>query len=192
MYNYDNLKDIKLEDTGLIKNNCKDCVYNRLTKNGITNLKDLFNLFDLDLIDYGKTNSILDKCKYFQTIGIISLLRTKYLKEDLLFTKILESNLFRGKLILEDNSKERTEFVYEFLKLGLTFDFIVNLRQKIIKLENVQVIDLLESVYLNKITLDNDKELEKNKKRIKIILDWYYEKKKTQINNLNVKKLINI
>lgn len=51
--NYNKFKKIKLEDTYLMKKSSKDSVYNRLSKNNITNLKELFEKDDANIIDYG-------------------------------------------------------------------------------------------------------------------------------------------
>ena len=186
--NYDTFEHIKLEDLDLIRCNKLDCVYNLLTKNGITNLKELFELDDLDLIEYGKKTSLQDRVRNYQTKGIVKLLRSKYLKEDLPYIDLLKTKIIKGKLLLDGELKDGKKYVDELLKLGLTFDFIMFFRQSVIYIESEQLIDLLEKVYKKELDIKSNREYEKNVKRLSIIINGYYKTK----NKTTKEKLENL
>lgn len=181
MEKYDTFKTIKLEDTGLIQNNSKDLVYNLLSKNNIRTLKELFELDDLNLIDYDLTK---DNIKIYQTKGVIKLLRSYYLNEELPFKRILESTIKDNQIIIDDNVYKFTDI---FLSLGFTFYGSVSMRDK--SPDNIKVIKLLESVLDGKIKLIcNKKEEEKNLNRLGIIVEWYH-KKATKPKDISIEEL---
>lgn len=181
MEKYDTFKTIKLEDTGLIQNNSKDLVYNLLSKNNIRTLKELFELDDLNLIDYDLTK---DNIKIYQTKGVIKLLRSYYLNEELPFKRILESTIKDNQIIIDDNVYKFTDI---FLSLGFTFYGSVSMRDK--SPDNIKVIKLLESVLDGKIKLVcNKKEEEKNLNRLGIIVEWYH-KKATKPKDISIEEL---
>lgn len=73
---------ITLENTGLFNyKGRQSTVYNRLRNNKITNLKELFTLYDSNNLDYGK-NELKSNNNYYihnEIDGIVALLRYKYL-----------------------------------------------------------------------------------------------------------------
>lgn len=76
------LKVITLENTGLFNyRGRQSTVYNRLKNNNITNLKELFTLYDSNNLDYGK-NELKSNNNYYihnEIDGIVALLRYNYL-----------------------------------------------------------------------------------------------------------------
>lgn len=82
---YSMFEHIKLEDTGVFNyKGRQSTVYNRFTDSGIETLKDLFELDDLDEINYGADKLLTHQwnCHIHKEIkGIITLLRYKYLNE---------------------------------------------------------------------------------------------------------------
>lgn len=76
------LEVITLESTGLFNyRGRQSAVYNRLHNNNITNLKELFILYDSNNLDYGK-NELKSNNNYYihnEIDGIVALLRYKYL-----------------------------------------------------------------------------------------------------------------
>lgn len=187
--NYDTFEYIKLKDIDLIRCNKCDCVYNRLTKNGITNLKDIFELDDLDLIKYGNLKSLLELNKQYLTRGVVKLLRAKYLNEPIPNINILDGYYNKGTIIIDGMLKDEIEFVQTFMKLGLTFNFVVSFRRNI-KCTNIKIIDLFRIMYFDELLGCLNKEYKQNKERLKIIIDNYekYILKETEIIKLTKKR----
>ena len=186
---YDMFKNIKLEDTGLMKKSCKDVVYNRLQKNNIINLKELFELDDLDMIDYGKSNSFFNEIGSNVAQGVVKLLRVKYLNEDFIYMDVLE-------LQKTDNIKisfNNKTYLYSFSNLAMLMGFTCNFAQALSSnKDHRRIIDLFESVYEGKTPICcNRPEYERNKKKIAIILENYYKNKYNIINKniTDLKKL---
>jgi len=138
---YSMFEHIKLEDTGLFNyKGRQSTVYNRFTDCGIETLKDLFELDDLDEINYGNdklvTSSHINLHIHKELKGIIALLRYKYLNEESnkltrLFDFRIEANekisinpyaqygypgdVFKSKVLSNKESNFYTKF-YEILK----------------------------------------------------------------------------
>ena len=76
------LQSITLEDTGLFNyKGRQSTVYNRLKSNNISTLKQLFDCYDNNMLDYGK-NELKGNHNYYihnEIIGIITLLKFKFL-----------------------------------------------------------------------------------------------------------------
>lgn len=93
MERYEQFKDIKIEESGLLLNNGKDTLYNRLQLNDIVTLADLFKKYDNRNIHLGRfANTSL----YFQDEALksrIELIRYKYLDTSLSFEDILDESI---------------------------------------------------------------------------------------------------
>ena len=176
MGKYDKFKDIKIENTGLMRGSSKDTAYCRLRKNGISNLKELFLLDDHNLIDYGLKNSYKIH-GYYLTKGVVKLLRTYYLKEELPFKKILDIRINYGKYLLDNTEYTQETFIYELIQTGLSFNLWMYLRNSTYKTGEKTILELLEAAYDGKIRLgDTSIEGELNKAKIGVILSSYYKK----------------
>lgn len=181
MVKYEEFKDIKIENTGLMRGSSKDTAYCRLKKNGISNLKELFLLDDHNLIDYGLKNSYKIN-GYYLTKGVVKLLRTYYLNEELPFSKILNIKINNAKYILDNTDYKQETFIYELLQTGLSFNLCIYLRDSTYRTEEKTIIELLEDAYNGKIRLgDTSTECELNKTKIGVILSSYYEKQSIDI-----------
>ena len=193
---YSEYENIKLEDTGLMKKSCKDTVYNRLAnKNEIRNLKELFELDDLNLIDYGAKSGFSAKLGYVQAKGVVKILRSFYLNEEFPYLNILEGTVKNNNIEININGSIKTiSFSDAFNTMGLTFNATISLRTAVWNKE-IKVIDLLQEAFEGKYTLIcNSTESYKFKNRIEFILLWYYRHKTNlylQIKTLeNLRKII--
>lgn len=165
---------IKLEATGLMKKSSKDPVYNRLSKNGITNLKELFELDDLHGINYGNTSSFFSVIAHMQAKGVVKLLRTRYLGEDYPYLDILENTVNKMD-IAKKNYQDVSNITRVFSDLGLHRDFAYSISMSKKANRNAKVIEELERVYLGELPIiTSTPNFEINKRRIGIILEWYY------------------
>ena len=105
--NYNKFKKIKLEDTYLMKKSSKDSVYNRLSKNNITNLKELFEKDLAFVVD--------DNVDSFDIISEIKKSGGKLLTDikvfDIYKGEKLDSNKksIAYNLTFEDNTRTLTE-----------------------------------------------------------------------------------
>ena len=179
MSKYEEFKNISILDTGIINDSKKDKVYNLLTKNNITNLRELFILDDFNLIEYSKNKDIYSIVRNYQTKGIIKLLRTIYLKENLIDENILNSTINTLGITYLNIEKEQLNFIDELNKLGLSFDFAVSLRNKCKEYDGFKLIDIFEKVVEEEIKINGWKpEYIRNMLCICYILKWYYEKNK--------------
>ena len=178
---YDKYENILLEDTGLIIKNSQDVVYNRLSKNNISNLKELFISYDLNNIYYGPTNNITNRHGQLETKGIVKLLRCYYLNEDYPYDYIMDGIIDKLDIIVKNN---KYKFVDIFLKMGFTFNFSVSIRDNYIG--NKKIIDILKDVYKGEVNvICNNNEYYKNLKILEMILECYYRNN----NNLCLKDL---
>lgn len=74
------LEFINLENTGLFNYKGKQStVYNRLKNNNISTLKELFDLYDSNLIDYGKNELKYNYYIHNEIDGIVALLKFRFL-----------------------------------------------------------------------------------------------------------------
>ena len=127
MKQYDQFRDIRIEESGLLLNNNKDTLYSILRLNNIITLKDLFEKYDQNVINFGKFEK---QNYYFEDLalkGRVELIRYKYLGTILPFEHILYENIG-----VKDNSsvdkKEYQDIVrrnyYYASHLGLTRQMI--------------------------------------------------------------------
>lgn len=165
---------IKLEDTGLMKKSNKDPVYNRLSKSGITNLKELFELDDLQGINYGNTSSFFNVIAHMQARGVVKLLRTRYLGEFYPYLHVLENTVSKIEQAPK-SCNEVSNVTMIISKLGLHRDFAYSMSTSKKANRNAKVIEELERVYLGELPIiTSTPNFEINKRRIGIILEWYY------------------
>ena len=74
------LESITLENTGLFNYKGKQStVYNRLKNNNISTLKELFDLYDSNSIDYGKNELKYNYYIHNEIDGIVALLKFRFL-----------------------------------------------------------------------------------------------------------------
>lgn len=121
MGKYDKFAEIKIEESGLLLNNGKDIVYNRLKSNEIITLKDLFEKYDQHLICLGYFTETYSHFQEESVNGRIELLRYKYLDTELSFENILNETIYsRSGFYPEEYCKvNRTNYFY-LRKLGFT------------------------------------------------------------------------
>lgn len=175
MTTYEQFSDVKLSETGLISPNKHDVVYNRLVKNGITNLEELFTRYDNNEIDYGYHAYIMANQ---QTIGTVNLLRYKYLGKDLPILHMLEGLIIseQKQLRMEKKASDR-DIVPILTYMGLGYNFSINLMQFMYKDE--KLITFLSNYLKDPFIVNCTKNESKcSIEKLKLILAWYYSLKK--------------
>ena len=169
MMDYSKLECVKLEDTGIIFASVRDVVYNYFCKNGIYNLKDLFVAVDNNCLDFPKKSKN-------QIIGVIKLLKYKYLGEELDYLEVLNGEVvFRGATYIKkdkaDDNELENDYIY-FQQMGFSSNFTSSLRSC---LENgKRVIDGFHKTLIEKpANCCIKKELECNLNKLELIIEWY-------------------
>ena len=151
MEKYSEFKNISLNETGLFDGSPRRMVsYNRLKKNQIETLEDLFNKFDNDEIDYGIDHPGNCVFEAKEVIGVVNLLRYKYLNVQLLINPL--TNL--SELARSNNRKKLVEYLKS---IGLTHTVSVQSYFWVRKQHDkvIRLIDLLNKLKLERFYIGN-------------------------------------
>lgn len=183
MGKYDKFAEIKMEESGLLLNNGKDIVYNRLKSNEIITLKDLFEKYDQRLICLGYFTETYSHFQEESVNGRIELLRYKYLGTELTFENILNETIFSGSgLYPEEYSKVQRKNYFYLRKLGfthqMTYWILFDLKSDEI------LIELIKRIYKNIKKYNSPRKWQQLYTNILELLVKYYEEK---MNTLQIK-----
>lgn len=140
MKQYDEFRDIKLEDTGIMYNKPASMVaLKRLLQNNITNVAELFERYDEGSIDYGFSSGVFNLYD-LEVKANVELLRYKYLKKDLDFNPLL--NLSDFSIGTYDGKKK---FYKELIKIGIPSGAVVQCYNYMIDdyKKQIRIIDIL-------------------------------------------------
>lgn len=152
MEKYIEFKEIYLNETGLIAGNPRRMVaYNRLKNNAIETLGDLFTKFDNDEIDYGLDQSSNCVFESKEVLGVVNLLRYKYLGIPLLINPLTNlSEMSKGY-------NNRKKIVKYLQSIGLPHTVSVQSYFWVIKQHNkvIRLIDLLNHLKIERFYIGN-------------------------------------